>query len=311
MKKLFLFSLLFTSYLSAEPSAFSAGDLSADEPYGLTNNEKLLLKNIDTVKHLNRDKNVINSDVDQLKSDLEGLRSVMNGVALSQQKTKKLIKKILETQDDLEVSSLEHKNALSTVDSNITNLSLQLTKLVDLQNKNYEKIKNNFNTFDLRLKAFEENYVSKKTFDALQLELKNFRTLVTGEFKKLNKTPKKAQTKSGKTLYSEGRAALKAKKYKTAATRFMGSIAKKHRPASSHFYAGEAYYQQKRYKKAISYFKESYKLYKKGKYNAKLFLHMGISLHKLGQKAKAIKVFKTVIKKYPDTSYARAAKKYL
>lgn len=311
MKKHCLLFLALTSFLTAEPSAFSAGDLSADTPYGLTENEKLLLKNIDTVKHLNRDKNVINSDMDQLKNDLEGLRSVMGGITQSQQKAKKLIKKILQIQDDLEVSSLEHTSTLSKVDSNITYISKQLSVLVDLQNKNYEKIKNNFSDFDKRLKHLEDNYVSKKTFDALQFELNDFRTLVSNEFKKLNKTPLKTQSKSAKTLYSEGRKALKDKKYKTAATRFMASIEKGHRPASSHFYAGEAYYQQRRYKKAISYFKESYKLYKKGKYNAKLFLHMGISLHKLDQKRKAKKVFKTVIKKYPNTSYAKAAKKYL
>lgn len=310
MKKLLLF-LAFTSYVLAEPSAFSAGDLSSDEPYGLTANEKLLLKNINTVKHLKRDKNVINSDVDQLKSDLEGMRSVLNGVTQSQQKAKKLIKNILQTQDDLEVSSLEHKNSLSTLDSNVSNVGSQLSKLMVLQNKNYNLIKENFASFDKRLKLIEKQYVSKKSFDALQLELSQFRTLVSNEFKKLNKTPGKAQLKSAGTLYSEGKTALKAKQYKTAATRFTACIAKNHKPATSHFYAGEAYYQQKRYKKAISYFKESYKRYKKGSYNAKLFLHMGISLHKLGQKSKSRKVFKTVIKKYPNSSYAKAAKKYL
>ena len=309
MKKLFFTFLVFSTYLFSEPSAFSAGDLSVSEPYGLTPNEKLLLKNIDTVKHLRRDKNVINSDVDQLKSDLEGFRSVMNGLTQSKHKTDKLLKKMLETQDALEVSSLEHKNSLSTLDSNVT-------ALISLQNKNYEKIKANFKSFDERLSLLENNYVSKKSFDALQLELTQFRTLITNEFKKLNgsstkKSDKKPEEKSVEAIYQEGRVALKAKKYKTAATRFMRSIELKHKPASSHFYAGEAYYYQKRYSKAVSFYKESYSRYKKGRYNARLFLHMGISLDKLGKKSKAKTIFKTLIKKYPKSSYAKQAKKYL
>jgi len=304
MHRLLTTYIAFSFYLFAEPSAFSAGDLTVDEPYGLTPNEKLLLKNIDKVKHLNRDKNVMHSDVDQLKNDLDGLRSVMNGVSLKQQKSQKLLKKILETQDDLEVASLEYKTKIATLDSN-------LTTLVDLQNKNYKKIQENFTDFDKRLLHIEKNYVSKKSFDALQAELTQLRALITTQFKKLNKTSKKTVTQSGKTLFAEGKAALKAKKYKTAATRFTTCIEKKYKPATSHFYAGEAYYQQKRYSKAVSYFKESYRRYKKGSYNAKLFLHMAISLDKLGKKSQAKKVFKTVIKKYPGTVYAKKAKEYL
>ncbi len=305
MKKIVYLALLVSSALWAEPSAFKAGDLSVDKPYGLTENEKLLLNNINSVKYLKRDKNMIHSDVDQMKSDIDGLRSILNSLSQAQQKTQKLIKKILETQDELEVSSLEYKDALVSLDSNISNL---------LQNQveNYKKIKNNFGIFEERLIVVENKYVSKKSFDALQGELNALRTLITTQFKKLNKgSGKKSSVKSGSTLFKEGKSALKAKKYKRAVTRFIAAIDKKYKPASSHFYAGEAYYQQKKYKQAVSFFKESYKRYKKGSYNAKLFLHMGISLNKLGQKKKAKKVLKTLVKKYPKTSYAKAAKKYL
>lgn len=305
MKKLFFTLLVFSAYLFSEPSAFSAGDLTVSEPYGLTPNEKLLLKNIDTVKHLRRDKNAINSDLDQLKNDLEGFRSVMNGLTKSRQRSQKLLKKILVTQDALEVSSLEHKNTIAALDSN-------LTALISLQNKNYETIKSTFTSLEARVLILEKNYVSKKSFDALESELTQFRALVADEFKKLNQSSsKKVDKKSPAILYKEGRDALKAKQYKTATERFLRTIKLNHKPASSHFYAGEAYYQQKRYSKAVSFFKESYRRYKKGRYNAKLFLHMGISLDKLGKKAKAKKVFKTVIKKYPKSSYAKQAKKYL
>jgi TolA-binding protein len=311
MKKILLTSIAFLAILSAEPSAFSAGDLSQDEPYGLTENEKLLLKNIKSVKYLNRDKNVIHSDVDQLKIDLDGLRSVLNSLNNSSQKTKKLIKRILETQDDLEVETLDHRNKIQTLDANVTTLSAEVIKIVQLQNENYAKIQEDFKAFDTTLSKIESDYVSKKSFDALQLEMKELRTLISKEFKKLNKSPKKSTQKSGATYFKEGNAQLKSKKYKAAIKSFTASIEKRHKPASSHFYVGESHYQLKQYKKAISFFKESYKRYKKGKYNAKLFLHMGISLHELGEKSKAKKIFQNVVQKYPNTAYAKAAKKYL
>lgn len=311
MKKLLLSCIAFTAVLLAEPSAFSAGDLSQSEPYGLTANEKLLLKNITTVKHLNRDKNVINSDLDELRTDLDGIRSILGSLNNNTQKTKKLIKNILEIQDDLGVTSENHKASIERLDANLSSLSSQLTTIIQTQNNNYEKIKDNFRVFDETLTKIEADYVSKKSFDALQLELSDLRKLISKEFKKLNKAPRKQKSKSGATHFKEGRASLKAKKYKRAIESFNASIAKKYKPASSHFYAGEAYYQSKKYKKAVSFFKESYKRYKKGRYNAQLFLHMAISLDKLGAKTKALKIFKSVVKKYPGTAYARAAKKYL
>ncbi len=310
MQKLFVGLLFLISTLYCEPSAFGAGDLSSDEPYGLTDSEKYIKKNNDSVKQLKRDRNMINSDLDQLKTSVDGLRSLMQGLTKNKQQSQQLIKKILITQDDLEVASLEYKEHFKRTDANISDLTFKLNSLVTAQNENYEKIKKSFVQFDDTLKVIEKNYVSKKSFDALQKELNDLKALIAKKFN-TKVAAQNATPKSGAELFKEGKAALKAKHYKTAATRFMDSIKKNYKPATSHFYTGEAYFYQKRYKKAISYYKESYKRYKKASYSAKLFLHMGESLYNSGDKKKAIKVFKQVVKQYPGTRYAKSAQKYI
>ena len=248
MQRVLVSFLALTSFLCSEPSAFGAGDLSSDEPYGLTDSEKYIKKNNDSVKQLNREKNMINSSVEQLKSDIDGLRTVLNGLTHSEQKREKLLKKILVTQDDLEVSSLAYKEHFKTTDANITDISLKLATLIAVQKENYKKIKDSFHQYDETLKAIEKDYVSKKSFDALQMELNELRTLIAAKFKGQKPSLKK-ESKSTAELFKEGKVALKAKEYKTAATRFMALIDKNYKPATSNFYAGEAYFLQKNIKK--------------------------------------------------------------
>ena len=54
MKRSVLVVLLTTAVplllISAEPSAFGAGDLSNSEPYGLTSSEKVILQNKDKLR---------------------------------------------------------------------------------------------------------------------------------------------------------------------------------------------------------------------------------------------------------------------
>lgn len=305
MLRILLSSLLLSASVFAEPSAFSAGDLSSDKPYGLTDNEKLILENINNVKHLTRDKNVIHSDMEQFKIDLEGLRSVVESLSRKSQKGKNLLKKILETQDDLEVSSLDYRSKITALDTNMSRLMEELSLFVKTQNNNTKKIQDDFKIFDKTLSEIEKNYVSKKAFDALQAELSELRTLIGSQFKKFSKS------KSPAAYFKEGRSLFSKKKYAKAIEAFNICITKNHKPASSHFYIGESYYHMEKYKQAVSFFKESYKRYKKAKFTAQLFLHMGISLDKLGNKEKAKKVFRTIVKKFPKSTQAKMAKKYL
>ncbi len=309
MRFYLLLFIFLASSLYAEPSAFSAGDLSIDEPYGLTENEKLLLKNIKTVKHLKRDKNALYSEVESLRADVNGLRSIVDGLNVNAQKTRLKLKKVALTLEDLQVASQNHDQHFLDLDQNISQLQAQILEIGKIQEENYKKIKQAIATFEKDIKIIQTHSVSKESFNALQEELNGLKVLISKEFKRLHS--KKSKPKSSAALFKEGLRALKSKEYKTAIARFEETIKRNYKPAGSHFYLAEAHYWLKSYKRAIAYYKESYRRYKKGSYNPTLFLHMALSLERTGQKKAAQKFLKVLLKKYPKSAEARVAKKHL
>lgn len=309
MHKQLLFLLFFVSAAFAEPSAFSAGDLSVDEPYGLTDNEKLLLKNIKKVKHLNRDKNTLYSEVENLRAELNGLRTVVDGLNQNEQKSRMTLKKLSLKLDDLQVTTQSHDRHFVDVDQNLSTLQSQIIKLAQVQERNYKKIDQAISTLNTGLKTLQDQSVSKQSFRALQNELNDLRSLITKEFKRIS--PKKQKNKKPAEVYKAGQKALKVKNYREAIQDFEMTIKNHYKPAGSHFYLAEAHYRIKSYKKAIAYYKESYKRYKKGRYNPQLFLHMALSLEYTKQKSAARKFFNVLIKMYPKSAEAKIAKKHL
>ncbi|EDO9305663.1 hypothetical protein GSM39_04660, partial [Campylobacter coli] len=53
MKKIFSVALIGATLLYAESSAFGAGDLTSNSPYGLTSNEKLFKEKLDNLNNEN------------------------------------------------------------------------------------------------------------------------------------------------------------------------------------------------------------------------------------------------------------------
>ncbi len=299
MIKKLLITSLFSALVCAEPSAFKAGDLSEDEPYGLTENEKLLLNNIKTVKNLRRDKNSLNSEVETLRINVEGLRSLLESFNSRFNKGYKVTKQLLVSVDDIEQENISQKNAIEA-------LRKDLLALIHLQKENNEAIIK-------AVASIEKDYVSKKSFIALEKELIDFRALVVSQFKKMGThTPslKKKEIKtSNDSAYNQGISLLKEKKYAEAVEAFKKSIQANHKPAGSHYYAGEAYYKLKSYRNAFKYYKESYRRYKKGSYTPKLLLHSAISLENIGNTQQANKFYKMVIKKFQGSKEAKIAAK--
>lgn len=286
----------------AEPSAFSAGDLTVDEPYGLSENEKLLLKNIDTVKHLNRDKNLLTSEVDTLNNRIDGVQSVVDGLSANHQKSMVLIKKILISVDELENQSITQKRAIDGLEQNNSALKGVLVELKTLQEKN-------FLALETVVKRIDAEYISKNTFQALQKEITQLRAMIVAEFEKLNSAKISPQTTPAE-LFKNGNKLFKEKKYDEAISAFESAIREHYKPATSHFYLGEAYFAKGVYDQAIANYKESYNRYKKGSYNPLLFLHMAISLHKTGAVDKAQKFVEILEAQYPKSSEFTQAQKY-
>ena len=75
---------------------------------------------------------------------------------------------------------------------------------------------------------------------------------------------------------------------------------------------GEIAYKQGKYKEALAYYKMSVKYYpKKTSFTARLLYHTGIAFKKTGNKKGAKLTFEKLIQDFPDSKYAKLAKKEL
>jgi len=275
VKKL-LFLGVALALFASEPSAFEAGDLDAPSPYGLTKEEKAIWQNKQAIKDLRQKLYLLQNRSETLEQKLSGLQSIVEGI-------------------DERCRKIE-KRSDSDLRSQIALLQKDLNSTVTIQKENFAQIKKILKELSSMIDQINENYVPKSQF---QSELKKIYALIE---------KKTILSKSGAQLYKEARAAYKAHKYDEAKKLFEASAAKRYKPATSHFYAGESCYYTKRYRCALEHYKKSASLYAKSSYMPTLLLHTAISLERIGDKKNAKKFYTNLIKLYPKSKSAQIAK---
>ena len=85
-------------------------------------------------------------------------------------------------------------------------------------------------------------------------------------------------------------------------------IQKKYKTADAYFWLGETYFEQKKYKEAISYYKQSAAGNEKGSTMPTLLLHTGISMEKNGDIANAKAFYNATVSKFAGSGAAEEAK---
>jgi TolA-binding protein len=282
MKKL-LFFIPFL--LLADVNPFNAGNLDSSNPYGLTPVEKAILKN---KKEINKNKNAISklkNEIKKVKDDLTN-KLVMYDETINDLKDKtSSINTIIGEIDNINNEIINIKKRVKFLEGNISFLENNLSNL----NNKYETLKKSLNEI---IKIQNENF--KYLTNTIQ-------NLIT-QIKSQNISPKEAFKKAKKLFF--------ANKLKEAKDLFLYSLNNNHLPATSSFYLGEIAYKQKNYKEALGYYKKSINLYpKKTSFTAKLLYHTGVSFEKLGMKKQAKLTFQKLIQDFPDSKYAKLAKK--
>ncbi|GAX87822.1 conserved hypothetical protein [Lebetimonas natsushimae] len=277
MKKLlFLLPLL----LFADVDPFNAGNLNSPNPYGLTPDEKAILKN---KNEINKNKKTIlklENEIKKIKNDIAS-KLVMYDETINDLKDKtSSINTIIS-----EIDNLNQK--ISIIENNLSNLENNITAL----NKKYDTLKESINQI---VKVQNEN------FKYLTTSIQN----ILIQIKNQNTSPKSAFLKA-KKLYFSG-------KLNEAKNLFLISLNNNYLPATSSFYLGEIAYKQKKYKEALAYYKKSISLYpKKTSFTDKLLYHTGMSFEKLGMSENAKLTFEKLIHDFKNSKYANLAKKEL
>ena len=296
------FYFLFLSFtpvllLSAEPSAFGAGDLSSSSPYGLTPNEKVLLETEKKLKTVARKSNTQASQLDSLRERLDGMQSIIESIGRNVHNNKIAYKKLQESTNTSFDNINEYQTRLATSVSENQQAIKELQALSRDLNNSLEKI--------------SSEYVSKKDYNLLVEDINAFKLLVAKEMKRGVSSRSKQKSIKSADLYNRAKSNYSKKHYTAAISDYEELIKRRYKPAYSHYMIGEMYYKRKNYGKAISYFKKSAALYSKASYMPRLMLHTAISMKKTGDKKHANAFFNAIVAKYPNSKEAREAKKYL
>lgn len=295
--------LLLLSTLNAEPSAFSAGNINNPNPYGLTQEEEQLLENRKNLNKVNTNlkkvtvkSNNQSNELDSIRDRIDGLQSIIENISRKEHVNKKKLR----TLEDENIKRLQSADEYEK----------RLSEATQKNSQAIEEVKISLAALTLIVQKVSKDYVTKAEYNALVLDVNNFKDIVT---KELSTTTKKTAF-SGKTngqIAKEAKEFYKSKNYTKAIKFYSYLIEHNYKPATSHYMIGEMNYKRKKYSDAIAYFKKSAKLYSKASYMPTLMLHTAISMKLNGDKKNAKAFLKATIKKYPGTKAAKKAKKEL
>ncbi|WP_258522379.1 tetratricopeptide repeat protein [Campylobacter hyointestinalis] len=266
---------------------FDAGNINRDTPYGLTENEKILLTNKQKVEKLNQNIGSVQSDIANAQENIEGLRTVLDGISANNQK---MYSRISDLENRVNANDLN-------LTSEITELKKSLKKNQDIQEKNYKKITQAIS----ELTSLIDSMNNQDTKSA-KTDLKNSDNANSSIADKLNFDDKKL---SEVLEYAD--LAYKKKDYDNSKSAYLYLVDKNHKPAYSNFMLGEILYIQKAYKEAIPHYQKSVELYDKADYMPKLLYHTAISFDKIGDRNSANKFYHALKQAYPNSKEAKAS----
>jgi TolA-binding protein len=278
----FLFMAVFC--LHAEPSAFDAGKLDSNSPYGLTESEKYLLNMNQKIEALSTELAKLKTDVSKVAEKSEGAASLLDGLSGKVASISQSTQAVDTNQsyqnariDELEKYVKESRELELANQETIKNVLTELTIMVDTLNANYVVL-------DKRISALEGKktvaFTSKSQFSAN----------ITSE-----------------ELSKEGEKLFVNKEYNNSKKYFSELIARNYKPARNSYMLGEAEYFSEKWSEAIINYKKSVKLYDKADYMPRLLYHTAISFDKIGDKTSANQFYKLLKTDYPDSKEAKAS----
>ncbi len=271
-----------------EPSAFGAGNLDSSEPYGLSEDERHILKNRRAIEALQKALLKQQQTVQQNRERIDGLQSIIEGWNSRIREFERSIRQI----DDLNRS--------------VSDLQAKTETLTKTQTENFEQIRTVLQELGTLIDSINEKYVDKERFDRLENAFLQFKEAYESFVKKAD-----LSGKSNAEIFKEAKELFRKKRYADAKRYFSHLIKNHYKPATSNYYLGEIAYLGGRYKDAIAYYKRSASLYDKSSFMPTLLLHTAISLQRIGDKEQAKEFYNSLISLYPESKAASVAKKRL
>lgn len=284
MRSLIVFTLFTSFLLASEPSVFGAGDLNNPNPYGLTNEEKLILENKKEIQGIAHKNNLQNAKVESVSERLDGMQAIIEGLGQSVNDQRIALQKMKEFVES---------------DQNSSGVLDALTKQSSANSENITQLKGLVEELSQTVDGINASYVTKEEFSALIKQLKM--TLPVSAVSTSKKMDNATLEKEAKKLFEQ-------KKYDEAQNYFEMMIQKKYKAPEANFWIAEIFFERKKYKEAIRYYKQSASANEKASYMPTLLLHTGISMEKNGDSASAKAFYDATVSKFAGTGAADEAK---
>jgi len=284
MKKIFIATLLAAAAFAAapgEPSAFGAGNLDSPNPYGLSEEEKHILKNKQAIEALQKSFLKQQQIVQENRERIDGLQSILEG---------------------LNSKIRAYDSALEKIDD----LNRTVDELALSQQENFEQMRKVLQELGTMIDSINEKYVDKERFNRLESAFLAFKNSYESFMKKGD-----LSGKANADIFVEAKKLFSKKRYSDAKIYFSHLIKNHYKPATSNYYLGEIAYREGRYNDAIAYYKKSASLYDKSSFMPTLLLHTAVSFQRIGDKAQAKQFYESLIQLYPKSDAAKVAKKNL
>lgn len=290
MKKKFIFAALFGAVFlfSEEVSVFDAGNVNSENPYGLTENEQILLKNKQRLDQ-------IQSSLRTQEDNIDGLRSVIEG-------TNKQISNLEQRLSDVEIRATgkSNSNKVSTINKQ------EITQMQDDIAWIKEQIKIINSKLGNSTTQQKKNDVDfKKKSDISDTDISDIQDIEnqTQTAQNIKQNAKKSSTE----ILKEADELYKNKKYTDAKELYSTLKTAKFQPAKVNFMLGEIAYFEQDYNTALSHYKTSLNLSDTSEFMPKLLYHSAISLDKIGDTKNANKFYSYLKSKFPNSKEANAA----
>jgi len=315
MKRVLSFTLLLSISLSAnEPSAFLAGDLTQEVPYGLTKNEQLIHEQKSSISSLKKQQRKIASRLEQMEQTVDGMRSLYEGVSEQVKNTKNSFSSLLgELQSQVSFNAETEKKS-QVLQKRIEALQQSLELYAGEQNSQVEQLKTLMRQMSGMIDSINGSYVENSRFNTLTNDFNDFKRLVSKELRSIAdsvKEPEDLSSRDNFALFEEAIKLRKQKDYRRAIKYYEHLIKNHFKPAASNYYIAESYYALGEYANAIGYFKISAKRYDKAAYMPTLLLHTAYSFHKTKDSKNAKIFYNALIAQFSGTSEAKEAKKLI
>ncbi len=275
--------------LGSEPSAFGAGNLESETPYGLTESEKYILKNKERLERIKKETRMQDGKVESIRERMDGLQTIVEG---------------------LSVKSHQNRLALEALSGELSNDGgNSLRAKVDQNHDDILKLKEALRGLSELVDTIYNNYLTKEDYNSLIDEVNDLKQSLKKTLKSTKSGHSSLSSMSNATVAQKAQAFFD-KKYYTDAIRYYEHLIKKgYKPAYAYYMIGEMNFRRKKYKEALSYFKESASRYDKAKYMPNLMLHSAIAMEKMGDGDNAQSFYNAIVAKYPNSKAAKEAEK--